>query len=146
MTTTERVYLATSWKNPYYEDYLEYIASYAFQVYDFRDPNFKFTWEEVDKGWKEWDAETYAIAIKSHPECLRGANRDFEAMEWCDTIVALEPFGKSASFELGWCQGKGKKTILAYPHGVNVGNPELMFSRVDHIVWNKPMLYTALEF
>lgn len=140
---TQRIYLATSWKNPHYPGLLKILRA-EFEVYDFRDPEFMFKWFEVNPA-KDPSPEVYRDLLYNHPEVLRGANRDFEAMEWCDTIVAVEPFGKSGSFELGWCQGKGKKTILHFPPGVKAEPPELMFARTDFITADILELHGALE-
>lgn len=145
--STKRIYLATSWKNPYYQDYLADLVRAGYEVYDFRDPNYKFTWVGVDPNVKDWPPRHYAYTIKNHPECQRGFKRDYEALEWCDTVIALHPFGKSASWELGWATGAKKKTILHFPYGTTLGgDPELMFAGSDYITHSAIQLFEVLKY
>jgi hypothetical protein len=52
-----------------------------------------------------------------------------DALNWCEALVAVQPFGRSASLELGWAVGAGKLTVLL----LSDGDPELMVKMCDHI-------------
>ena len=49
-------------------------------------------------------------------------------MAWADACVAIQPFGRSASLELGWFIGMHKPAILLLAEGQE---PELMFALAD---------------
>lgn len=142
---SQRIYLATSWRNPHYEDYLKLIRDQGYDVYDFRDPDYAFKWEVLDPKYRTWTVQKYLQNLKTE-EAERGFKRDFEAMQWADTIVGLLEAGKSMHLELGWGWGAGKKTIIHFPNKVDVGgNPELMYKGITHITWQVIGLLKALE-
>ena len=55
---------------------------------------------------------------------------DFDAMQWCDAIVMVQPCGRSAALEVGWGTGAGKLTIALLADGQE---PELMLKCCDHL-------------
>ena len=100
-------------------------------VYDFRNPregDNGFHWSEIDPAWKTWTPEAYRKQL-DHPLAESGFRSDFDALNWCDAVVAVQPFGRSASLELGYAVGAGKFTILLLDNG----EPELMVKMVDRI-------------
>jgi hypothetical protein len=50
-------------------------------------------------------------------------------MKKADVFIGVQPFGRSASMEMGWAAGNNKKTILLLDNG----EPELMVKMFDHI-------------
>jgi hypothetical protein len=63
-----------------------------------------------------------------------GFAADMGALMACDACVYLLPCGRSASLELGWAAGAGKRTIvLAAP---TLDEPELMVLMADAIALN----------
>jgi hypothetical protein len=48
-------------------------------------------------------------------------------MQWADACVAIQPFGRSASLELGWFIGQKKPAIVI----LESGEPELMLGLAD---------------
>ena len=50
-------------------------------------------------------------------------------MEWATVFVGVQPFGRSASLEMGWAAGACKPTILLLENG----EPELMVKMLDFI-------------
>ena len=60
---------------------------------------------------------------------MAGFQKDMDALRRCDAVVAVQPFGRSASLELGWACGAGKFTILLLADG----EPELMVKMCDHV-------------
>ena len=93
-----------------------------------------------DTNWKNWTPEEYRRAL-SHPLAEDGYKSDFDAMEWADIFVGVQPFGRSASMELGWAEGQGKKTILLLENG----EPELMVKMFDFICLNIDEVVEAIE-
>lgn len=121
-----RIYVASSWRNLYQPSVVAELRAAGHEVYDFRNPapgNDGFRWTEIDPNWQAWDARAYAAALE-HPIAIKGHAYDFEAMKWCDTCVLVLPSGRSASYELGWCMGAGKRGVVLMPEPCE---PELMY-------------------
>lgn len=126
-----RIYVASSWRNPYQQNVVGFLRALGYEVYDFRNPkegDKGFHWSEIDIDWKNWTPEKYRSSL-SHPIAERGYKSDFDAMLWADVFVGVQPFGRSAALEMGWAAGAGKNTILLLENG----EPELMVKMIDHI-------------
>lgn len=128
-----RVYVASSWRNPYQPEVIARLREAGHEVYDFRDPKDNpggFHWADVDARWQEWTAREY-IEQLWHPVAEKGFQADFRAMEWADACVLVLPCGRSAHTEAGWFAGKGVKTIVYIPEKQE---PELMYKLFDAVV------------
>ena len=128
-----RVYVASSWRNPYQPEVVARLREAGHEVYDFRDPKDNpggFHWADVDARWQEWTAREY-IEQLWHPVAEKGFQADFRAMEWADACVLVLPCGRSAHTEAGWFAGKGVKTIVYIPEKQE---PELMYKLFDAVV------------
>lgn len=139
-----KIYLASSWRNPYQADVLKALRDAGHDVYDFKNPtpgNSGFSWAEIDPHWELWDFHDYREALKTDI-AQRGFAADFRAMQWADTFVLLWPSGRSAHLEYGWACGAGKRAaILAY--GDN--EPELMIMLGDFMTRNLSTLLRWLS-
>ncbi len=127
-----KIYLASSWRNPHQPMIVEELRAEGHEVYDFRNPGHGekgFAWSEIDPDWKEWAPAEYRAALE-HPAAVHGLKLDFDAMKWADTIVALQPFGRSTALELGWGIGAGKRTALLLAPNQE---PELMQGLADKL-------------
>ena len=82
----------------------------------------------ADPEWRQWSPHEYRRALL-HPLAEAGFQKDMSALRWCDAVVAVQPFGRSASMELGWAVGAGKRTFLL----VAEGEPELMAKMCNHV-------------
>lgn len=127
-----RIYLATSWRNEYQPRLVALLREAGHEVYDFRNPNTGgpptdvsagFAWSEIDPAWQSWTPEQY-VAAMSHPAAERGFAADFNAMQWADTCVVVQPCGPSAALEAGWCAGSGRDLIV---HVAGMREPDLMY-------------------
>lgn len=76
-------------------------------------------------------------------EAQKGFWTDFDAMTDAAVFVGVEPFGVSASLELGWAAGRGKKTILLIDDK-NI-KPELMTKMLTFRVTSIRELIDTLE-
>ena len=127
-----RIYVASSWRNPFQADVVAALKRDGHLVYDFKNPrpgNSGFSWSAIDPNWKQWTADQYVAAL-DHPIAKAGYASDFNAMKWADTFVLVLPCGRSAHLELGWAAGQGKQTIIITRTGEE---PELMAKMCDHI-------------
>lgn len=126
-----KIYVASSWRNEQQQGVVKALRGAGHEVYDFKNPkdgDTGFHWSDIDYRWKSWTPETYRKAL-CHPVAEAGFKSDLDAMEWADIFVGVQPFGRSASLEMGWASGNGKKTILLLENG----EPELMVKMLNHI-------------
>lgn len=126
-----KIYVAASWRTSRQPEVVVALRAVGHEVYDFRNPcegNHGFHWSEIDSAWQSWSPDSYRAAL-GHPISEKGYRLDRRAMEWADAFVGVQPFGRSASMEMGWAAGAGKKTILLLANG----EPELMVKMFDHI-------------
>lgn len=139
-----KVYLASSWRNEAQPAVVEALRKAGHEVYDFRNPapgNTGFAWSSLDPDWQTWDAVDQINAL-AHPIACAGFALDFDAMKWADVCVMLQPCGRSAALELGWCAGAGKTTIVVFADGQE---PELMLSLAQWHVASLDSLVSVLE-
>lgn len=125
-----KVYIASSWRNGQ-PAVVAALRAAGHEVYDFRNPapgNTGFSWREACEEPLPWSAEV----------AQDGLRLDYDAMQWADAIVMVQPCGRSAALELGWGVGAGKLTIVLLADGQE---PELMFrlarylcTRLDEVI------------
>ena len=128
-----KIYIASSWRNKYYEQVVKHLREQGFEVYDFRNPphgGAGFHWTDVDENAPDWNFEQYREGLH-HPLAERQFQSDLEALEWADTCVLVLPCGRSAHTEAGWMAGRGKKVIVYIPE---MQEPELMYKLFDRVV------------
>lgn len=126
-----RIYLASSWRNDAQPAAVERFRAEGHEVYDFRNPPARtgFSWRQATEDRPPWSAER-TREVLSLPVSQAGFNSDFDAMKWSDTIVMLQPCGRSAALELGWGCGAGKLTLVVLADGQE---PELMLKCADRL-------------
>lgn len=129
----EKIYIASSWKNLYYPGILHALKSIEkYDIYDFRNPvpgNNGFNWKQIDPNWENWNPSDYIKALK-HPIAKQGYDYDINALNTCDHCIYVLPCGRSASWELGYAMGKGKKGYVVM---LDKDTPDLMFSEATII-------------
>jgi hypothetical protein len=126
-----KIYVASSWRNQVQPEVVKALRDAGHEVYDFKNPregDNGFHWSEIDTDWQDWTPEEYRKCL-DHPIAEAGYKSDFDAMDWADVFVGVQPFGRSASLEMGWAAGHGKRTLLL----LDSGEPELMVKMLDHI-------------
>lgn len=148
-----KLYVASSWRNPYQQDTVALLREAGHEVYDFMHPpggdHLGFSWSDVDPAWRSWNTERYLAGI-DHPIAVAGFDSDFGAMEWADAGVLLLPCGRSAHIEAGWFVGAGKPLVIVldeaeFPTPVGESNPELMYRMASRIVADAGELVDALR-
>lgn len=126
-----KIYVASSWRNKQQPEVVRRLMAAGYEVYDFRHPkdgDDGFHWSDIDNDWQLWTPKKYREAL-DHPVARHGFKNDMDAMKQADLFIGVQPFGRSASMEMGWAAGQGKKTILL----LEDGEPELMVKMFDHI-------------
>lgn len=138
------IYVASSWRNPYYEDVVKRLRIEGLQVYDFRNPPHGgggFFWTDLDESAQSWTFEQYAEGLR-HPHAERQFAADLAALKAADTCVLVLPCGRSAHTEAGWMAGAGKRVIVYIPEMIE---PELMYKLFDEVVDNLDDLVSCLR-
>lgn len=106
-----KLYVASSWRNPYQPSTVGALRDVGHDVYDFRHPpggdHLGFSWSEIDPAWRTWTVASYLRALE-HPIALAGFESDFGAMRAADGCVLALPSGRSAHLEAGYFVGAGK--------------------------------------
>jgi hypothetical protein len=121
-----RIYLASSWRNPYQPELVQKLRDDGHAVYDFREDTrtgdrplgpgapgaTAFAWAEMDPAWQDWTPENYLKQLQASPRAAQGYIGDLRGMEWADTCVLCLPAGNSAHIEAGYMKGEGKRLII----------------------------------
>lgn len=142
----KKIYVASSWRNEYQQNLVEYLRNLGYEVYDFKHPNYGlpgFQWSRIDNDWQNWNMDDYRDALED-PYAQFGFNRDFDAMKAADICVLLLPCGRSAHLEAGWMKGAGKK-VIAYIDPIVTIEPELMYLLLDGIALDLADLRILLD-
>lgn len=129
------IYVASSWRNPYYENVVKRLKKEGFPVYDFRNPPHGgkgFHWTDVDENAPNWTFKEYEEGLH-HPLAERQFEADLEALKSSSACVLVLPCGRSAHTEAGWMAGMGKRVIVYIPE---MHEPELMYKLFDEVVDN----------
>lgn len=130
-----RIYLASSWRNPFQQDTVEILRSDGHEVYDFQKPGNDrgaFSWAKCDPDWESWTPDEFIEVMKHSTIAAGGWTSDYRAMRWCDTGILLMPAGNSAHVEIGQLMEMRKRTIIILS-GKDF-KPDLMYLGADHIV------------
>lgn len=138
-----KIYVASSWRNFTHPTVVNELRMRGHEVYDFRNPikgDKGFHWSEIDPNWKNWTLYQYRSQLK-HEIAENGFSKDMEAMRWAEIFVGVQPFGRSASFEMGWAAGMHKPTILL----ISDGEPELMVKMFDYICCDLAEVFEAIK-
>jgi len=131
-----RVYLASSWRNSYFNKIVDTLRDVGHDVFNFRSPrpgNVGFHWKEIDEKWQDWSTLEYREVLETNTIVANGYLSDLRGMQWADTCVLLLPCGRSAHLEAGWFAGANKRLIIYMPE---VQEPDLMYLMANHIVVN----------
>ena len=139
-----RIYVASSWRNPYYTEVVSRLRAAGHEVYDFRNPPHGgngFRWTDIDENALDWSFGQYAEGLH-HPKAERQFSADLEALEWAEVCVLVLPCGRSAHTEAGWMAGAGKHVIAYIPEMVE---PELMYKLFDGITGSLDDLVRCLK-
>lgn len=124
-----KIYVASSWRNPFHHNIVVALRDHGHKVFDYRDTPYSFRWDEVGLSSPCTVAE-YRRALM-HPRSTQAFLSDFKGMQWADTGLLVLPSGRSAHIEIGWMAGAGKRTIIMTQDNEE---PELMALCCDHVV------------
>ena len=139
-----RIYVASSWRNPYFPEVVTRLREAGHEVYDFRNPphgGAGFHWTDIDPDAPNWTFAQYAEGLH-HPLAERQFQADIDALTWADTCVLVLPCGRSAHTEAGWMAGAGKRVLAYIPEMVE---PELMYKLFDGVAGSLEELVEKLQ-
>lgn len=112
-----KIYVASSWRNIYQPEVVRICRALGHEVYDFRHPGpgeNGFGWHQLDPRWKEWDFKKFRKCLKK-PRAQHSFALDMNALREADACLMVYPCGRSASLELGFAVGAGKRTAVLFP-------------------------------
>ena len=125
-----KIYVASSFRNAKQPIVVHRLRAAGHEVYDFHEAP-GFHWSDIDPEWEQWTADQMRVAL-THLLAQKAFDSDKAALDWCDAVVYVLPCGKSASLELGYAAGAGKRTAVLLDPTVK-GEPETMFKLADII-------------
>lgn len=135
-----KIYVASSWRNTFHPEVVVALRQDNHEVYDFKDSE-GFSWKEIDGDWNAWSPTEYLEALK-HPLAERGFERDMGALKECEACVYVMPCGVSASMEMGWAVGAGKRTFVYIPF---LREPDLMVKMAEIVTDDLSVIQAALK-
>ena len=130
-----KIYVASSWRNLLHPGIVHALKRCGHDVYDFRNPapgNEGFSWKEIMPSYVlggKVQPDEYREGLR-HPIAAAGYASDIAALRWCDAVVAVMPFGRSASWEFGYAMGQGKRGYVVM---LDDDEPDLMFSEATMV-------------
>lgn len=130
-----RIYVASSWRNGRQSRVVEFLRGLGHEVYDYKNPepgDSGFGWRQISPDWEHWTNDQIRLAL-AHPIAEAAFRHDMGALEWCDTLVLVNPCGRSAHGEWGQAVGAGKPTCIYLAEG---DEPELMYKMARCLVVN----------
>jgi hypothetical protein len=119
---SKKLYVASSWRNPYQPEVVRIARSMGFSVYDFRRPHggetdTGFSWKAIDSGApKDWSYERYREVL-AHPVSEAAFQADLAGLQ-ADATLLVMPAGRSAHWEHGYAVGRGQQMATLYPVGI----------------------------
>ena len=140
---SKKIYVASSWRNEFYEDVVCSLRAAGHDVYDFRNPpsgDEGFKWSCVAEDYMDWAPQEYRKQLM-HPKAVRQFDNDIRAMESCDVCVLVLPCGRSAHTEAGWFAGRGREVYAYIPVRQE---PELMYKLFTGVCCTMDELLEAL--
>ena len=139
--TKMKIYVASSWKNPRHKAVVNALRDPGAWVYDYRESNSCFHWEDIDPNYEKWSPAEYLAALTT-TDASNAFWRDMSALAAADAVVGLDPLGVSSALELGWAVGHGKPVVLLVE---DIVKPELMAKMIPFRVCQLEELIITLE-
>ena len=134
-----KIYVASSWNNPFYTQVVERLRAQGYDVYDFRADG--FGWHEIDENWRMW-TPAQMLDAHQHPRAFLHYQQDLAALTGADVVVAVLPVGLSAGMGLGYAVGAGKYTVVYAPA---IREADLMLKMADAATTNFEEVLAFLE-
>lgn len=140
------VYVASSWRNPFYENVVNALEAENYAVWNWRNPptgDPGFSWQHADPNYNGGvvNMEVYKRLLAT-PQANRGFRNDKLGMRFADFGVLLLPSGRSAHNEAGYMCGKGKPVhvLRMIPE-----EPDLMYKLFASISETIPELIASMK-
>lgn len=140
-----KIYVSSSWSNPYQRHLVEALRQRSHDVYDFCRPNGR----EDKNVWDLLGINKDGIQVSEFRDLMLDAyvqsrfNEHVEAMMDSDVCILLLPCNRSSHIEAGIMKGHGKP-VLVLCNGDEPFKPELMYLFFDEIFDTEEELFTAI--
>ena len=123
-----KIYVASSWKNPYVSSILTLLRRLRHEVYDFKASG-PFNWVATED-YEIW-TPTHCREQLDKPEPSIAFNLDMNALKQCEALLLVSPCGRSAHLEAGYAVAAGKITAAFIPE---TQKPELMYKMFNDVL------------
>jgi hypothetical protein len=94
------------------QEIVDMLISLKYGIYDISTLPQKFSFDQIDSDYKQWNTDDYIEALK-HEKTLKMYNAHKEVLEYCYACVLMLPATDSELFLAGYLRGKNKK-VIAY--------------------------------
>lgn len=138
-----RIYIASSWKNAgLVANLASLLRLWGYQVYAFcEEERGHFVFDARDWQGKDLSKMT-AREMYHHPAATKAFEVDKAGCDWAETVLLLNPAGRSSHLEAGYAVGQGKHLIvIGEPHP---GEFDVMYGFADDVVETPEDLHSAL--
>lgn len=131
----KKIYVCSSWKNPYYETTIDCLREHSLFVWDWKNPPSGaggFSWGDAFITDTEIRAGDMLAGL-SHRRAWEGFLLDKHGIDQADKVILLLPSGRSAHLEAGYAVGAGKPLCIYMPE---LEGPDLMYKFAEDIIDN----------
>ncbi len=135
-----KIYVASSWRNEYFDTVVKALEGVGHTVYNFRNPEHAFDWADLDPNWENWEFSDY-VKYRKDDRAVDGFLNDTKALRECDALVLVLPCGNSSHLELGFAVGQKKRTFVLWAEDTR---PDLMYGMCTAICETLPVLIGAI--
>lgn len=121
---TRRIYISSSWKNPYVNDAVTKFRAAGHTVFNFREANADFHWaqcttEDRPDHYRLLQADAMQ-RVHACPVVKQAFYKDRGGLETSDTLVLILPAGNSAHIEYGYAQASNMFCYVLAPLGIKL--------------------------
>lgn len=139
-----KIYVASSWRNPFYPHAVKDLLGDGHEVYDFRKDGFR--WIDLHPSLPNLAPRSWLRLIEDSEWAVKHFEADMAALHWCDTLVLVLPAGRSAAWESGWALGRGKDThVMLHPDAPMEAELMILMFGEDQIYHSWEALRAALR-
>ena len=151
-----KIYVSSSWENPYQPYMVEELRELGHEVYDFRHPsgrNDRSVWDEIGvsetlyhdqlTGEVGLSGTELSAALRQSKAHERFAEH-LAAMQEADTCILLLPCGRSSHLEAGYMKGLCKR-VFVFGSAFDIHKPELMYLTLDGYFYLYEDLFDELQ-
>ena len=137
-----KIYVASSWKNPFHNAMVEDLMFAGYEVYNYRNQPESFQWADISPRWQVWSNHDVRSVLEHNEKVELAFEKDKWMMDNADVCILLLPSGRSSHMEAGYMVGKGKNLIIAMFENER---PDTLYKLAYRICVTKQEIFEALN-